>query len=205
MYRDSVVADSDRKRSSTSAASTQSALDRDLDERITRPASSLFQSFSPPTECCKGQMVVFAILPLRYAAPFPLINPGRPQFCFAFHARDYPRVAHPSEGGVQRTLTIPLCFSNLVSGRKVAADFDLLRELDGGTIDKTLLVISIEMKKTLIIVVILVLSTPILCWALYKPIRVIYPELIDGISCNSEGICVDDMSKIFEACAAGNE
>jgi HD-GYP domain-containing protein (c-di-GMP phosphodiesterase class II) len=105
MYRDSVVADSDRKRSSTSAASTQSALDRDLDERITRPASSLFQSFSPPTECCKGQMVVFAILPLRYAAPFPLINPGRPQFCFAFHARDYPRVAHPSEGGVQRTLT----------------------------------------------------------------------------------------------------
>jgi len=50
-------------------------------------------------------MVVFAVLPLRYAAPFPLINPGRPQFCFAFHARDYPRVAHPSEGGVQRTLT----------------------------------------------------------------------------------------------------
>jgi hypothetical protein len=36
--------------------------------------------------------------------------------------------------------TIPLCFSELASGRKAAADFDLLRELDGGSIDKTLLV-----------------------------------------------------------------
>jgi hypothetical protein len=51
-------------------------------------------------------MVVFAVLPLRYTAPFPLINPGRPQFCFAFHARDYPSVGDTSEGGVQRTLTI---------------------------------------------------------------------------------------------------
>jgi len=55
------------------------------------------------------------------------------------------------------------------------------------------------MKKTLIILVVLVLSAPIACWALYKPMRVIYPELIDGISCNYEGICVDDMSKIIEA------
>jgi hypothetical protein len=51
-------------------------------------------------------MVVFAVLPLRYTAPFPLINPGRPQFCFAFHARDYPSVGDTSEGGVQRTLTL---------------------------------------------------------------------------------------------------
>jgi hypothetical protein len=55
------------------------------------------------------------------------------------------------------------------------------------------------MKKILIILLILIFSAPIACWVLYKPIRVVYPEWVDGISCNHEGICIDDVSNIFKA------
>jgi hypothetical protein len=105
IHGDGVTTDSDRQRSPTPDDGTHGALDRNLNEGLTGPASILFESFSPPTERRKSQMVVFTVLPLSETAALPLIDPGCPQFRFAFHVRDYPRVGNSSEGAVRRTLT----------------------------------------------------------------------------------------------------
>ena len=44
---------------------------------------------------------------------------------------------------------------------------------------------------------ILLLFFPLLTWALYKPVRIVAPEL-NGVNCSSEKICVDDISKFDE-------
>ena len=40
---------------------------------------------------------------------------------------------------------------------------------------------------------------PIATWAFYKPVRVLAPELVSGITCESETICLDDTSRFVEA------
>ena len=125
IHGDGVVTDSDRQRSTTPDNGTHGALDRNLNEGRTGPAFILFEPLSPPTERRKSQMVVFAVLPLSETTALPLIDPSRPQFCFVFHARDYPRVGNSSEGGVQRTLTI-ICEKPLALNEQQARDIHAL-------------------------------------------------------------------------------
>lgn len=40
---------------------------------------------------------------------------------------------------------------------------------------------------------------PVAAWAFYKPVRVLAPELVLGITCESETICLDDTSRYVEA------
>ena len=41
--------------------------------------------------------------------------------------------------------------------------------------------------------------TPAVVWAAFKPVRVLAPELVSGITCKSEVICLDDVSRYPEA------
>jgi hypothetical protein len=45
------------------------------------------------------------------------------------------------------------------------------------------------------------LCLPVVAWALYKPMRIITPEWVAGISCVSDVICLDDVSRFQEAAA----
>ncbi|VAW48324.1 hypothetical protein MNBD_GAMMA03-2071, partial [hydrothermal vent metagenome] len=40
---------------------------------------------------------------------------------------------------------------------------------------------------------------PVAAWAIYKPVRVLAPELVSGITCESSIICMDDASRYEEA------
>jgi hypothetical protein len=55
------------------------------------------------------------------------------------------------------------------------------------------------MKKYILILTILIMSIPMAAWALYKPVRVVAPELVDGVSCTTASICLDDESMYSEA------
>lgn len=52
------------------------------------------------------------------------------------------------------------------------------------------------MKKGILALIITVL--PVISWGLYKPVRVLAPEL-NGLTCINERICLDDVSKTEEA------
>jgi hypothetical protein len=43
------------------------------------------------------------------------------------------------------------------------------------------------------------LCLPVAAWALYKPIRIVTPEWVEGVVCVSDVICLDDMSRYQEA------
>jgi hypothetical protein len=49
-----------------------------------------------------------------------------------------------------------------------------------------------------IIATILILSLPLATWYLYKPVRVLLPA-INGVTCVSETLCIDDVEKNSEA------
>lgn len=54
------------------------------------------------------------------------------------------------------------------------------------------------MLKRLFLVLVFLLI-PAATWALYKPIRVLAPQLVGGVSCATEKICTDDTARIEEA------
>jgi len=58
------------------------------------------------------------------------------------------------------------------------------------------------MKKIIIISIIIF---PALVWAAYKPARILAPELVPGITCKSDTICLDDISRYHEAVTLYNE
>ena len=43
------------------------------------------------------------------------------------------------------------------------------------------------------------LFCPAAAWALYKPMRVLAPQLVAGVSCTTETICIDDTTRYGEA------
>ena len=43
------------------------------------------------------------------------------------------------------------------------------------------------------------LLLPVAAWAIYKPVRVLAPDLVSGITCKSVSICLDDTSRYTEA------
>ena len=43
------------------------------------------------------------------------------------------------------------------------------------------------------------LLSPAAAWALYKPMRVLAPQLVSGITCVTEIICTDDTTRYGEA------
>ena len=49
------------------------------------------------------------------------------------------------------------------------------------------------------IVIILIFITPAAAWAFYKPMRVLAPELVSGISCITQFICLNDESRFSDA------
>lgn len=54
-----------------------------------------------------------------------------------------------------------------------------------------------QLIKLFLLVVILLL--PITAWTIYKPVRVLVPDLVSDITCVSQSICTDDASKYLEA------
>jgi hypothetical protein len=46
---------------------------------------------------------------------------------------------------------------------------------------------------------IVLLFSPAAAWALYKPMRVLAPQLVAGVSCATETICLDDTTRYGEA------
>ena len=55
------------------------------------------------------------------------------------------------------------------------------------------------MKKTLLILALLAILAPFAAWAMYKPVRVLAPEWVDGVVCISSEICMEDESRRQEA------
>lgn len=53
------------------------------------------------------------------------------------------------------------------------------------------------MKKRILMVCLFLF--PVAAWGIYKPMRVLVPELVSGITCKSETICIDDISRYPEA------
>ena len=49
------------------------------------------------------------------------------------------------------------------------------------------------------LLLICLLLSPAAAWALYKPLRVLAPQLFTGVSCVTAVICVDDISRYAEA------
>ncbi|MEN8207398.1 MAG: hypothetical protein ABFS24_15540 [Pseudomonadota bacterium] len=43
------------------------------------------------------------------------------------------------------------------------------------------------------------LLIPVAAWVLYKPVRVLAPQLVSGVSCVTETICLDDIDRVDEA------
>ena len=52
------------------------------------------------------------------------------------------------------------------------------------------------LKRLLLIFILLI---PAVAWAVYKPVRIIAPQLVSGISCATETICIDDTTRYGEA------
>jgi hypothetical protein len=57
-------------------------------------------------------------------------------------------------------------------------------------------------KRTLIACILLSL---VIAWAAFKPVRILAPELVSGITCKIETICIDDVSRYQEALKLYNE
>jgi hypothetical protein len=55
------------------------------------------------------------------------------------------------------------------------------------------------------LLVIVLLLSPAVAWALYKPIRVVAPQLVSAVSCNTKTICLDDTARFDEAQHLYNE
>lgn len=49
------------------------------------------------------------------------------------------------------------------------------------------------------IVLICLIIFPAMVWATFKPVRILAPELVTGITCMSDTICLDDVSRYPEA------
>jgi hypothetical protein len=49
------------------------------------------------------------------------------------------------------------------------------------------------------ILLVSVILFPAIVWAAFKPVRVLAPELVSGITCKTESICLDDVSRYAEA------
>jgi len=54
-------------------------------------------------------------------------------------------------------------------------------------------------KKIIVVLTFVVLLVPIAVWALYKPVRVLAPAWVDGVSCVAPNICIEDKSRYTEA------
>ncbi|MGV1097838.1 hypothetical protein ACUUL3_00315 [Thiovibrio sp. JS02] len=46
---------------------------------------------------------------------------------------------------------------------------------------------------------VVVLLSPAAAWFLYKPVRVLAPRLVAGVTCGTENICTDDPARLEEA------
>lgn len=55
------------------------------------------------------------------------------------------------------------------------------------------------MKKILIALAFITISFPFVTWAVFKPIRVLAPSWVDGVSCVDENICLDDKNNYKNA------
>jgi len=55
------------------------------------------------------------------------------------------------------------------------------------------------MKKALFLLAFVISLAPFAAWAIYKPSRVLAPELVEGIFCVDSKICIEDKSKYLEA------
>jgi hypothetical protein len=55
------------------------------------------------------------------------------------------------------------------------------------------------MKKALLIAVLLISLVPVAAWAIYKPVRVLTPELVPDVLCVDQNICIDNESRLLEA------
>jgi hypothetical protein len=55
------------------------------------------------------------------------------------------------------------------------------------------------MKRFLLILAVVVFLTPFVAWAMYKPMRVLAPSWVEGVSCMDSNICIDDKSRYSEA------
>lgn len=49
------------------------------------------------------------------------------------------------------------------------------------------------------IVLVGVILFPAIAWAVFKPVRILAPEFVSGITCKTKTICMDDTSKYSEA------
>ena len=49
------------------------------------------------------------------------------------------------------------------------------------------------------IIITVILLSPAITWAFYKPVRILAPELVSDIKCSKASICLDDMSRYAEA------
>lgn len=49
------------------------------------------------------------------------------------------------------------------------------------------------------LILVMLLLSPAAAWALYKPMRVLAPQWVVGVSCISETICIDDIARGGEA------
>lgn len=55
------------------------------------------------------------------------------------------------------------------------------------------------MKKIVYAIFVVMLSIPLAAWAFFKPVRVLQPQLVKGISCLSSTVCVDNENRFLEA------
>lgn len=55
------------------------------------------------------------------------------------------------------------------------------------------------------LLLILLLITPAIAWLLFKPVRVLAPQLVSGVSCVTETICMEDTARYDEAEALYND
>lgn len=55
------------------------------------------------------------------------------------------------------------------------------------------------MKKMLLMIALVILLAPIAVWAMYKPVRVLAPEWVKGISCIGNKICIEDTLQYSKA------
>ncbi len=55
------------------------------------------------------------------------------------------------------------------------------------------------MKKIFMALVVIAISSPFAAWAMFKPIRVLLPSWVDGVSCIDENICLDDKNNYQKA------
>ena len=56
-----------------------------------------------------------------------------------------------------------------------------------------------KMKKILLVSAIFILSVPVAAWAMYKPVRVLAPDWVNGVVCINTKICLEDKSRLQEA------